>query len=356
MSVVSTPSRADVQGLADPQADRAPCAAIGAKPEPRSASLPPVDVRELIRQIVASEPQHAALDRASAARLMAAMLDQRVSELELGGLLLALRMKQTTATELAGFVDAAQASLPMLLRRPPGRYAPVVIPSYLGARQIPNLTPLLALELADAGVPVLVHGVLDEPGRVTSAEIFSVLGISAARNPAEAQLQLDAGQPVFLPIDALHPGLARLLDMRQRLGVCNAAHTMVRLLQPFAEPALRLVGYNRPTTLKLLCDYFALDGADALQFKSTEGEVVADARRPTRIDLWQQGQCTTLAAPQPASAVDLPALPASCRATETAWWVQAVLSGERPLPKAIARQLECVLVALQRMSSPLTAG
>ena len=48
---------------------------------------------------------------------------------------------------------------------PQAEFRPVSIPSYNGARKQPNLVPLLALLLAREGVPVLVHGVTDDPGR-----------------------------------------------------------------------------------------------------------------------------------------------------------------------------------------------
>lgn len=54
----------------------------------------------------------------------------------------------------------------------------MVLPSYNGARKQANLTPLLALLLAKVGLPVVVHGVLDDSTRVTSAEIFRATGVA----------------------------------------------------------------------------------------------------------------------------------------------------------------------------------
>ena len=39
-----------------------------------------------------------------------------------------------------------------------------MLPSYNGARKLPNLTALLALLLAQQGIQVLVHGVDDDAG------------------------------------------------------------------------------------------------------------------------------------------------------------------------------------------------
>ncbi len=64
----------------------------------------------------------------------------------------------------------------------------MVLPSYNGARKQANLTPLLALLLAKVGLPVVVHGVLDDSTRVTSAEIFrawaAVVGTGRSRPAA----------------------------------------------------------------------------------------------------------------------------------------------------------------------------
>jgi anthranilate phosphoribosyltransferase len=177
--------------------------------------------------------------------LYTAMLDGRVAELELGAVLLAYRVKGETADELAAMLAGAHASFePVHL--PHGAFRPVSIPTYNGARKQPNLVPLLALLLAREGVPVLVHGVTEDPGRVTSAEIFTHLGIAHAQSLAEIEDGLAEHRLAFAPIDVLAPKLARLLALRRRMGVRNSTHTLVKILQPFAPAGLRLVNYTHP--------------------------------------------------------------------------------------------------------------
>jgi anthranilate phosphoribosyltransferase len=133
------------------------------------------------------------LSRADAEQLYAAMLDGRVSDLEVGAIVLALRFKGESVDEIAGFLQAAERSFPKVAS-PAGAFAPVLIPSYNGARKLANLTPLLALLLAREGVPVLVHGVTSDPGRVTSAEIFAAMGLPA-RTPTLPPRLRRAGPP-----------------------------------------------------------------------------------------------------------------------------------------------------------------
>ena len=278
--------------------------------------------------------------------LYAAMLDGRVPELELGAVLLAYRLKGETAVELAAMLRAAHASFAPLAT-PAGDYRPVSIPSYNGARKQPNLVPLLALLLAREGVPTLVHGVTTDPGRVTSAEIFAALNRPEAHNHAEIEAQLASSRVAFSSIETLAPQLARLLSLRRRMGVRNSTHTLVKLLQPFAEPGLRLVNYTHPPYRESLSALFAAhpDAAvgGALLARGTEGEAVADTRRQVQVDWLHDGICETLIEPERSSPgapeIDLPE---GRDASTTAAWIEAVLRGEAPVPHAIARQIETI--------------
>ena len=86
------------------------------------------------------------LDTERAQDLMAQVLDGKVTDLEIGAFALAMRIKGETLDELVGFAQAVHArTLEIRSDRPV-----VVIPSYNGARKLPNLTPLLAMRLAQA--------------------------------------------------------------------------------------------------------------------------------------------------------------------------------------------------------------
>src|SRR5450830_577224 len=202
-----------------------------------------------IKEIGRGKKGARSMSRDDARALYGAMLDGRVSDLELGGILLAMRIKGESVQEIAGFLDAAEATFAPL-SAPPGQYAPVLIPSYNGARKMANLTPLLAMLLAREGVPVLVHGVALDAGRVASAEVFAALGVRAAQDHAEVEEALARGQVGFITIDALAPKLAQMLSLRRILGVRNSTHTLVKIMQPFAGPALRLVSYTHPEYLE----------------------------------------------------------------------------------------------------------
>jgi anthranilate phosphoribosyltransferase len=310
--------------------------------------IEPFAAARFIKEIGRGKDGARSLSRADAFDLYTAMLDGRVSDLELGAILLAMRIKGESVDEIAGFLDAAELSFEKL-RAPVGTYAPVVIPSYNGSRHMANLTPLLAILLVREGVPVLVHGVTHDPNRVTTAEIFRELGFTFSQSVQQAEECLSRGEPAFMPIEVLAPRMARLLACRDILGVRSSTHTLVKILQPFVGPALRLSSYTHPEYLEMLGNYFAhaasVARGDALLMRGTEGETVANAKRAQQIDWFHDGARTTLVQKQ-APVDEIPPLPEKRDAASTAEWIKAALAGTQPVPAPIADQVEqCLLVS-----------
>lgn len=295
-----------------------------------------------------------ALTREDTYALYEAMLDNRVSDLELGAVLLAYRVKGETSAELAAMLAAAHRSFePLHIQNGRDNARPVSIPTYNGARKQPNLTPLLAMLLAREGVPVLVHGVTDDPGRVTSAAIFAELGIEASTSHDEIEDNLASRRLSFAPISVLAPKLARLLAIRRIMGVRNSTHTLVKILQPFAQPGLRLVNYTHPEYRESLTGLFTehpdAAAGGALLARGTEGEAVADTRRQVQVDWFHDGHAETLVSPE-RSSPEAPAvpLPDALDAATTARWIETVMRGEAPIPIALARQAELITEIVRR--------
>lgn len=279
-----------------------------------------------------------ALDRAQAADLMGQVLDGSVSDLEVGAFCLAMRIKGETPEEMAGFLDATHARLQRMQAHSPA----VVLPSYNGARKLPVLTPLLAGLLAREGLAVVMHGTATEDRRVPSDAVLAELGIM----PRPQAGTVSAGEVAFVPTEVLHPGLHRLLQVRRTVGLRNPAHSLVKLMNPVAGPALLVSSYTHPEYAVSMADTLALTGAHALLLRGTEGEVVADARRQPQMDAFAHGVRTPLVAAQSGSLAQLPELPSVIDAASTARYTQAVLDGVLPVPAPIAEQVQAVMQAL----------
>jgi len=279
-----------------------------------------------------------------AQQLYGAMLDGGVPELELGAIAIALRLKGETADEMIGFLAASNERL-YALRRPPGRIRPVVIPTYNGARKGANLTPLLALLLRRFGVPVVVHGLIEGYGRVTTAQILREFGLIPSTSQVQAQQLLDESGLVYVPLSIISPGLNNQLTLRSRLGLRNSAHSLVKMLDPFKGEGLLLAAATHPDYLDLMREVLSGLGAHALLLRGTEGEPFANPKRRPRIEHLHDGASDILFEAEHDSLKSLPHLPDSCDAKTTADWMKRVLAGESALPPPVANQLACCLFA-----------
>ena len=182
-------------------------------------------IARFIKEIAVYADARRDLNEGDAHDLFAAMLDGGVPDLELGACLCALRMRDESATELLGFYRAASERV-YSLKPPATALRPLVFATYGGARQEPNLLPLLVLLLQRMGIPVLLHGTLEGGGRVASAYILRELGVLPGGSLAQAQKSLDEDLLAFVPTAVPSPEL--------RPAVSTA--TKVRALKP--EPLM----------------------------------------------------------------------------------------------------------------------
>ena len=300
-----------------------------------------------IREIGRGQSGARDLSQGEAQQLYGAMLDGKVPDLELGAIVIALRVKTETVDEMVGFLAAARQRLPAL-RPPRGHLRPVVIPTYNGARRSANLTPLVALLLQRFGVPVLVHGLADDYGRVTSEQIFSALGLPPSSSLAQAQLAIDEHGLAYLPLPLLSAGLDRQLALRSRLGLRNSAHSLVKMLDPFAGEGLLLAAATHPDYITSMRAVLNSLGAHALLLRGSEGEPFANPKRRPMIEHLHDGTSDVLFEAEHDSLRNLPQLPENCDAAATVAWMRRVLAGEVSLPLPIANQLACCLYACGR--------
>jgi anthranilate phosphoribosyltransferase len=314
-------------------------------------------IAKYIKEIGRGKEGARSLSREQAADLMGQVLDGAVTDLEIGGFCLAMRIKGETAQEMAGFLDAVHARMSRL----PTDRPVVVIPSYNGARKLPLLTPLLAALLAregqrlgaQHGFGVLVHGTRTEEARVSVDQVWPLLGDQffdqnrqfARIQPAQSATEMIVdGKPTRVTTEQLSPALKRLLDVRRAVGLRNPAHSLVKLMNPTTHPgSLVISSYTHPEYLHSMGQTLALSGQNALLLRGTEGEAVADPRRRPPMDGFVAGARIHLCDVQDGSLASLPELPQTTDPQAAADYTLAVLRGSQAIPAPIAAQVEHIL-------------
>lgn len=310
---------------------------------------PPPELAKWIREI--GRGPHAARPLATdaARELGSALLAGTVPELELGAILLAYRVKGETLAELTGFMDAVARQLTPVIP-PDAALRAVVLPSYNGARRLPNLTALLALLLRRYGIPVLLHGMTDDAnafGRVTTTAILRELGIEPAASIADAERRLATDKIAYVPTTLLSPALATLVALRQRMGLRSIAHTLAKLIDPFRGAGFRVVAVTHPDYLVRMREFLVATRANALLMRGTEGEPFANPLRQPQIETFDDGVATIVFDAEPIASSPRAALPALNDAPSTAAWIAAVLAGRAAIPQPIVNQLACCLRGAQ---------
>jgi anthranilate phosphoribosyltransferase len=196
---------------------------------------------------------------------------------------------------------------------------------------------------------VLIHGVMRDAGRVSTREVLAALSIEPSMSINAVRARLSETRIAFMPIEVMAPELAATLALRTALGVRNSAHTLAKMLQPFAGPAVRIVSVTHPEYLTRMTTFFTHHDSDALLLRGAEGEAVAHPRREPSLIWAHDGTSETWA--EPSQMRTPPELPADRDAHTTARWIEAVLAGSVPVPVAISHQIACCKRAVEFVRS-----
>ncbi len=183
------------------------------------------------------------LNQDEAREAMTLILSGEIEPVQLGAFLMLMRVKEETPAELAGFVQAARASLSI----PPDLLTvDMDWASYAGKRRQLPWHLLAALLLASHGSRVLMHGTdTGTPGRIYPTQALAALGMAPAKSCTEAARQLTQHYFAYLPLKAFSPILQGMLDLKSVLGLRSPVHTLVRMLNPFGAQA-SLMGIFHP--------------------------------------------------------------------------------------------------------------
>lgn len=169
--------------------------------------------------------------RADEARdAMTVLLEGRASPVEIGGFLVALRMKGETAGEVAGF---AQAMRDHMVAVDAGNDVVDNCGTGGDASGTFNVSTVAALVMAGAGAHVAKHGNRSISSATGGADVLEALGVRVTATPEEAAHAIREIGVGFLFAPAFHPAMKHVQPVRRELKM----RTVFNLLGPLANPA-----------------------------------------------------------------------------------------------------------------------
>ncbi|HZZ18854.1 MAG TPA: anthranilate phosphoribosyltransferase [Opitutaceae bacterium] len=187
------------------------------------------------------------------------------SDEEKAAFLSALSRKGETAAEVAGFATAYRA---LALDPGLGAHSEAAIDivgtggDHSGGF---NVSTLVTLVVASAGVPVMKHGNRGITSKCGSADLFAAFGFGLESTPERLQAAMGELGYVFLFAPAWHPAFKRIGPVRKLLaarGERSVFNILGPLLNP-GRPAHILLGAASPALLEKLADALEILGTRA---------------------------------------------------------------------------------------------
>ena len=212
----------------------------------------------MIQQALAQLLEGRSLDRAQAREVMGSIMTGDATPAQIGGFLIALRLKGETADEIAGCAEAMREhALPVRPERQD--LVDTAGTGGDGARTI-NISTAAALVAAAAGAGVAKHGNRAVSSASGSADVLEALGFKLEL-PAERVAQsIDELGFGFLFAPTHHPAMRHAAPVRREL----AARTVFNVLGPLTNPAgarAQVVGVYAPELVQTIAEVLAQLGA-----------------------------------------------------------------------------------------------
>src|ERR1700755_432905 len=182
------------------------------------------------KALIAKVATGATLSREEAAGAFDRMMSGEATPSQMGGLLMALRVRGETVEEITGAVTTMRAKM-LTVAAPED--AIDVVGTGGDASGSYNISTCAAFIVAGAGVPVAKHGNRALSSRSGAADVLGALGVNIDVAPAQVGRGITDAGIVFMFAPAHHPAMKHVGPPRVELGT----RTIFNLLGPLSNPA-----------------------------------------------------------------------------------------------------------------------
>ena len=198
------------------------------------------------------------LSRAGAREVMDEIMRGEATPAQIGGFLVALRVKGETAAEIAGCAEAMREHV-LPVRPERDDLVDTAGTGGDGAHTI-NISTAAAIVAAAAGAAVAKHGNRAVSSASGSADVLEALGFSLEQPPERIAQSIDELGFGFMFAPSHHPAMRHAAPVRREL----AARTVFNVLGPLTNPAgarAQVIGVYAPGLVRTLAEVLAQLGA-----------------------------------------------------------------------------------------------
>lgn len=283
-----------------------------------------VELRTILETLCARQD----LTRDESRAVFEAIVAGALADVQVAGLLVALKAKGEVPAEIAGAAEALRAAA---VPFPVDDDRPLVDTCGTGGdgAGTVNVSTAVALLGAELGLAVTKHGNRSISSRCGSADVLEAAGVRIDAPPEVARRCLAEHGFCFLFAPAYHAGMRNAMAARRGLGV----RTIFNLLGPLANPAhprVQLMGVYDPALCEPLAETLALLGCEAALVVHGDGLDEIALHAPTTAALLRHGRVRMLELDP--TALGVGSWPrgalAGGDAAANAVWLRALLAGE----------------------------
>lgn len=204
----------------------------------------------VIQQVLRTLASGETLDGEGAAAAFRVVMSGEASPAQMAALLMALRVRGETSSEVAG---AARALREAMTRLDVPTADALVDTCGTGGGTVTtfNISTAAALLAAGAGVRIAKHGNRSFTSRSGSADVLEALGVAIDVPVQKMRRVLDDAGIVFMFAQTMHPAMRHVGPVRRELAI----QTVMNLVGPLANPAgagRQVVGVADPARLDLI--------------------------------------------------------------------------------------------------------
>jgi anthranilate phosphoribosyltransferase len=183
-----------------------------------------------LKSIIGKVATGATLSREESASAFDSMMSGEATPSQMGGLLMALRVRGETVEEITGAVSAMRAK--MLRVTAPPNAVDVVGTGGDGSGSV-NVSTCASFIVAGAGIPVAKHGNRALSSRSGAADVLASLGVKIDLRPDQVSRCIRETGIGFMFAPSHHPAMKNVGPTRVEL----ATRTIFNLLGPLSNPA-----------------------------------------------------------------------------------------------------------------------
>jgi anthranilate phosphoribosyltransferase len=185
---------------------------------------------ERFKALISKVATGATLTREESAHAFDKMMSGEATPSQMGGLLMALRIRGETVDEITGAVSIMRSKM-LRVDAPPD--AIDVVGTGGDAAGSYNISTCAAFVVAGAGVPVAKHGNRALSSRSGAADVLGALGVRIELSPEQISRCIKDAGIGFMFAPAHHPAMKNVGPTRVELGT----RTIFNLLGPLSNPA-----------------------------------------------------------------------------------------------------------------------